>query len=250
MTRDLMLKKRKRGVFGRLSEAARETAGWPVAGAAIQHMADAENWALSELKQRLETLDDGSTLSQPSGNLSAPTEMLADLISRSRVIDPDVARDELYRQTLSQLVPDQVLILDELAERRSAPLCHLGASRLPVGPVSVTVLSNASSLGSEAGVLLRDYVPQYMTHLLALGMLRVGPEDDALESEYELLMAETQLREIQDYVRETLRLYPRILRASVSLSDYGRALWRDCRPAAEALLHRSGTDAIEEAPGE
>lgn len=231
-------KKQGSGAFDRLWDAVREAEGWPMAGSAVRRLSQAENWALIELKQRLDALDDPPARPRVADNPPAPAEMLADLVRRSRALDPDAALDALYRQTLAQLVPDQVAMLDVLAERRMAPLCHLAASRLPAGPVSFTVLSNISSLGREAGVLLREYVPQYMTHLLALGLLRAGPEDDALSDEYELLMADTQLREMHSHVRDTLRLYPRILRASVSLSDYGRALWRDCRPAAETLIQQ------------
>ncbi|MGN8158724.1 hypothetical protein ACS8Y6_05750 [Salinisphaera sp. RV14] len=231
-------KKRGPRALDRLMGVIRDAEDWPLAGSAVRRMADAETWALIELKQRLDELGDSSRPPREADRPASAAEMLAGLVRRSRGIDPDAALDALYRQTLSQLVPDQVAMLDVLAERRVAPLCHLGASRLPAGPVSLTVLSNASSLGREAGVLLREYVPQYMTHLLALGLLRAGPEDEALEPEYELLMADTQLREMREYVRESLRLYPRTLRASVSLSDYGRALWRDCRPAAEGLLQQ------------
>lgn len=209
-----------------------------MAGSAVRRLSEAENWALIELKQRLDALE-GRPTPPEKDRLPSPSEMLADLVRRSRAIDPDAALDGLYRQTLAQLVPDQVAMLDVLAERDRATLCHLGASRLPAGPISTTVLSNASSLGREAGVLLREHVPQYMTHLLALGLLRAGPEDDALADDYELLMADTQLRRMREHVRDTLRLYPRTLRASVTLSDYGRALWRDCRPAAEALIQKS-----------
>lgn len=231
-------KKRGPRALDRLLDVMRDAEDWPVAGSAVRRMADAETWALIELKQRLDALDDAPARPREAERPATPAELLAGLVRRSRSVDPDAALDALYRQTLSQLVPDQVAMLDVLAERRIAPLCHLGASRLPAGPISMTVLSNASSLGREAGVLLREYVPQYMTHLLALGLLQAGPADDALEPEYELLMADTQLREMRQHVRDTLRLYPRILRASVSLSDYGRALWRDCRPAAEALIQR------------
>ena len=231
-------KKRGPRALDRLKGVIRDAEDWPVAGSAVRRMADAETWALIELKQRLDELDDAPAPPRSADRAATPAEMLAGLVRRSRGIDPDAALDALYRQTLSQLVPDQVSMLDVLAERRIAPLCHLAASRLPAGPVSMAVLSNASSLGREAGVLLREYVPQYMTQLLALGLLQAGPEQDALEPEYELLMADTQLREMRRYVRETLRLYPRTLRASITLSDYGQALWRDCRPAAEALIQQ------------
>lgn len=241
MTSSHLPKKRGPRALDRLLEVAREAEDWPLAGTAVRRMADAETWALIELKQRLNALDDRPAPPRAADCLPAPAELLADLVRRSRAVDPDAALDALYRQTLSQLVPDQISMLDVLAERHAAPLCHIGASRLPAGPISMTVLSNASSLGRDAGVLLREYVPQYMTHLLALGLLQAGPANDALEAEYELLMADTQLRAMREHIRDTLRLYPRTVRASVSLSEYGHALWRDCRPAAEALI-REGRD--------
>lgn len=233
-----MPKKRGPRGFDRLLDALRDAEGWPVAGTAVRRLADAETWALIELKQRLDELEDRPLTPEEIGHAPAPAEMLADLIERSYRVDPDAARDDLYRQTLSQLVPDQVSMLAVLAERGIAPLCHVGGSRLPAGPVGVTVLSNASSLGRDAGVLLRDCVPQYVTQLIQLGLVRIGPEDDALDAEYELLLADTQLREAYEHVRQTLRLYPRIVQASVTLSDYGRTLWRDCHGPAEILAAR------------
>lgn len=235
MTSRMPTRRRPRAL-DRLLDVVREAEDWPLAGSAVRRMNEAETWALIELKQRLDALDEPRSEPRPGPKPESPAEMLATLVRRSRGIDPDAALDALYRQTLSQLVPDQVAMLDVLFEREIAPLCHLGASRLPAGPVGITVLSNASSLGREAGVLLREYVPQYMTHLLSLGVLQAGPEDDALEAEYELLMADTQLREMREHVRDKMRLYPRTQRASVRLSAYGHGLWRDCRPAAETLL--------------
>ena len=116
------------------------------------------------------------------------------------------------------------------------------AGRLPAGPVSVNVLTNASSLGRDAGVLLREYVPQYMTELLAFGVFQIGPEDERLSDQYELLLADTQIRRTMDHVRRELKLYPRLQRQSVRLSAYGLALWQDCRPTPPA--REEGTPAV------
>ena len=101
-----------------------------------------------------------------------------------------------------------------------------------VSPVSVTrfVADDASPLGRDAGVLLRDHVPQYMTELMALGVVEAGPERDSLAGEYELVMADTQIRRTMERIRGEMKLYPRLQRFSVHLSDYGKALWQDCRP--------------------
>lgn len=229
-----------------LRQAARAAEEWPVTSSAVRRFHDAESWALTELKQRLDAMEAGATdhsrVARDHPDLSEPAEMMADLLAASRSVDPDAARIELYRQTLSRLVPDQVAMLALLAEREVAPLCHVAAGRLPAGPVSVSVLTNASSLGRDAGVLLRDYVPQYMTELLALGVFQVGPEDERLADQYELLLADTQIRRTMDHVRRELKLYPRLQRQSVHLSAYGLALWQDCRPPQPS--REDGTPAV------
>ncbi|MES1928676.1 hypothetical protein SADO_05435 [Salinisphaera dokdonensis CL-ES53] len=227
--------------FQFLRQAARAAEEWPVAGSAVRRFQDAETWAMAELKQRLDSMsDDGEDRARTRESAAegpAPRDMMALLLAQSRGVDPDAARTRLYRQTLSRLVPDQVAMMALLAEREIAPLCHVAAGRLPAGPVSVVVLANASSLGRDAGVLLREYVPQYMSELLALGVFEAGPEDDRLTDQYELLMADTQLRKTMDRVRREMKLYPRLQRFSVHMSDYGKALWQDCRPMTDVLEH-------------
>ncbi|ERJ19071.1 hypothetical protein SSPSH_001910 [Salinisphaera shabanensis E1L3A] len=221
--------------FQFLRQAARAAEEWPVAGSAVRRFQDAETWAMAELKQRLDAMSDApqerARTRGPAVEGPAPRDMMARLITQSRGVDPEAARVWMYRQTLSRLVPDQVAMMALLADREIAPLCNVAAGRLPAGPVSVVVLANASSLGRDAGVLLRDYVPQYMSEMLALGVFEAGPEDDRLADQYELLLADTQLRKTMDRVRREMKLYPRLQRFSVHMSDYGKALWQDCRPA-------------------
>lgn len=232
MTDRKALQTRGSGPFQKLRDAVRGADEWPVAGSAVRRFLEAESWAMAELKQRLDTIENARPPTpssvDPAG--STPSELLADLVRRSNAIDPDAARNALYRQTLNALVPDQVSMLSLLVERGQAPLVHVAASRLPAGPVNMTVLANASSLGRDAGVLLRDYVPQYMTRLIDLGVFEVGCEAGELDKEYELLMADTKLRQTIVRVRNELRMYPRVQRFSVRMSEYGQALWADCRP--------------------
>ncbi len=218
-----------------LRQAARAAEDWPVAGSAVRRFQDAENWAMSELKQRLDAIAEeaaeGAVRQRRREKTPPPGDMLAALLAESRSVDPDAARLRLYRQTLSRLVPDQVAMMALLADKEIAPLCHVVAGRLPAGPVNAVVLANASSLGRDAGVLLREYVPQYMSELLAMGVFEAGPEDERLADQYELLMADTQLRNTMDRIRREMKMYPRLQRFSVRMSEYGSALWHDCRPA-------------------
>lgn len=223
--------------FERLREAWHEAERWPLAGSAFRQVHDAETRALMELKARLAALDD----TPPEHDVAddeppEPAALLADLMVRGRGVDPDRARDDLYRQILGRLVPDQIGMLRVLARRGKAPLCDIGGSRLPAASApSVIRMHNASSLGQESGVLLREFTPYYMTQLLALGLVQAGPADDALEADYELMLADPRIRQVMDEIRQQLGLYPRVIRRSVTLSPLGEALWRDCLPAAEAI---------------
>ncbi|ROO30630.1 hypothetical protein [Salinisphaera japonica] len=227
--------------LGWLRRTWRDAEHWPLAGQAWHAAHAAEDRALAELKARLDALDQPAARPAEAEDAAGvdeqppPEWLLADLLQRERSVDPDRARRDLYRQVLRQLVPDEVAILRVIAQRGVATLCHIGASRLPAGPVSSLRLENASAVGQEAGVLLRECTPQYMHHLLTLGLLRVGDADTRLEADYELLLADPGVREVMDDVRERWRWYPRVLRHSVTLSHLGEALWRDCYPAARAI---------------
>lgn len=219
-----------------LRQAAHAAEEWPVAGSAVRRFQEAESWALTELKQRLDSMGD----SFPSGiswsDIEAarprqPSDMLARLLRESRSVDPEAARAQLYRQTLTRMLPDQACMLALLAQQGKAPLCHVAAGRLPAGPVALVVLANATSLGRDAGVLLRDFVPQYVTGMLDMGVFEVGPEDESLADQYELLMADTQIRVAMARIKKDMKMYPRLQRYSVHLSEFGKGLWQDCRPA-------------------
>lgn len=219
-----------------------------MAGSALRYLLEAEDWVLAELKQRLDALGDDRDRAprQPrqQNGQESPAAILAARLQESRGVDADAARQRLYRQTLLHLLPDQVAMLALLAERGVAPLCHVAAGRLPAGPVTTVVLSNATSLGRDAGVLLREYVPHYVADLLARGVFEVGPEEEQLADQYELLLADTQIRRAMDRIRQEFKLYPRLQRYSLRLSAYGSALWRDCRPP-----HDGGRRGNRTAPG-
>ncbi len=218
-----------------LRQAARAAEDWPVAGSAVRRFHEAESWALAELKQRLDSMSDSFPDGITAADIEAaqprpPVDMMARLLRDSQGVDPDAAQAQLYRQILARMLPDQAAMLALLAAKGSAPLCHVAAGRLPAGPVNLVVLSNATSLGRDAGVLLRDLVPHYVSGMLAMGVFEAGPEDDALADQYELLMADTQIRTTMTRIRRDMKMYPRLQRFSIRLSDFGEALWQDCRP--------------------
>lgn len=206
----------------------------PVAGDAVRRMQTVEKWAVAELKYRLDELSDTGGRRWARADSDAGQcgrELMAGLLSEADNQTFDQAREQQFLCVLAQLSPDQAKILAVLAQGRVLPLIHVGAG-LPAGPVRELVLENASSVGREAGVTLRESVPLMVGQMRALGLLDLGPEDETLKTAYEVLAADGAVREASSYVKSKLRLWPRLVRHTVKVSDFGRELWQFAGPPA------------------
>lgn len=221
----------------------RRTALWlgrrPVAGIGIRAMRRAEYYALKRLGERLDRA--GVTPADPLGNVAAadraqlPAQIFAELLDASRGTDQQAIEQDFYVRLLRQLNPSQARILVLMADESVWPMVHVSAGMLP-GVGSQRVLSYASSVGKEAGVLLRAQVPNFIAHLFALGLISVGGEDKGLEREYEILEADTLVRDAMAHVEEDLKLYCNIERCTIQLSEFGKALCEVALPGdGEAL---------------
>ncbi|MES1927068.1 Abi-alpha family protein [Salinisphaera sp. T31B1] len=199
----------------------------PVAGIGLRALRRAENWLLIELNQRLARA--GGEPPDPLGTTSDhqtdvdPSEILQALLRASRGTDQHAIEFDFYVRVLRQLNPSQARILVLMAGGRAWPMIHVCAGSL-IGGARERVLSFASSVGKEAGVLLRDQVPHFIAHMHSLGLLTVGPERDDLEPEYEILEAETLVRDAQVYITDELGAYAHIERSTIRLSEFGMAL--------------------------
>jgi hypothetical protein len=90
-------------------------------------------------------------------------------------------------------------------------------------------LENASLIGKMANVSLPHLTPQYVTHLLALGLVQVGPERSALKDEYQILLADSGVMKASKRATRG-PIAPRIERHTLRLSPLGRQLWAACFP--------------------
>lgn len=211
-----------------LRRAMEHAEQWPVAGSAVRRMQAVEEWAVAELKYRLDELPDssgGQRHEVRSDAAQQARDLLAGLLAEADHQTFDQACERRYVQVLEQLCPDQAKMLATLGDGRVLPLIHVGAG-LPAGPIREIVLENATSLGREAGVTLRESVPLLVGHMRMLGLLHVGPEDTALKTAYEILAADSGVREASTYIKEALRMWPRLQRHTVSLSTFGQDVWR------------------------
>ncbi|OBB07755.1 hypothetical protein A5731_16825 [Mycolicibacterium conceptionense] len=151
-----------------------------------------------------------------------------------RALDQSTAGSqvELYHRLLDQLVADEARIIGALSEGEASPLVNVYTwtrSRTP----GQAVLENACLIGRTANVALPAMVPQYVGHLLSLGLVETGPEDPSQKAEYEVLMAEPMvLRAIKNGSRGPLAA--RVDKLTLTLSGLGRGLW-------EAAVERDGS---------
>ena len=94
------------------------------------------------------------------------------------------------------------------------------------------MLENACLIGRTANVALPAMVPQYVGHLLSLGLVETGPEDPDQKADYEVLLAEPMvLQAIKNGSRGPLAA--RVEKLTLSLSGLGRGLW-------ESAVQRNG----------
>lgn len=211
-------------------------------------ISEAEKLALSTLQRRMDAVadsregsaaqdDDPSEPFEPRPtNPSAPgvapasaAETLARLIEQSMEQTPERARELLSLRVLRQLVPDEARILAALADGHEAALMHVAAGSL-VGPANQRWIENLSPVGKECGVRLLDEVPRYIKHLRDLDLLESGDEDRSLHLKYQLMEADTQVRQTCALIEKS-GLRPKFFRRTVRMSEAGKAFWAACEPA-------------------
>ena len=192
----------------------------------------AEEQVVAALRHGLDTLDPEGpaevSASEPTPADDDPDpDSLGGKMSRllDRALDQNTrgSQVELYHHLLDQLVADEARILGALSDGSTSPLVNVHSWTRPRVP-GRAVLENASLIGRTANVALPQMVPQYVSHLLSLGLVETGPEDDDLATEYEVLMAEsTVLAAIKSASRGPLSA--KVDKFTLRLSTLGASLW-------------------------
>jgi hypothetical protein len=183
------------------------------------------------VKNRLEALE-SAPRTLPSANGDAPENLNAKmgrLLDRALDQSTSGSQVELYHRLLDQLVADEARIVGALSEGAHSPLVHIYSR---ARGSSQPVLENACLIGRTANVALPNMVPQYVGHLLSLGLVETGPEDPSKKADYEVLMAEPMvLRAIKGASRGPITA--RVEKQTLALSALGRGLW-------EAAMQQDG----------
>lgn len=234
----------------------------PGAEVAERGLQSIERMALTELRRRLDDVDDpyhvalsqasamthhtdngraqdpvtvrATTTIMPSvsaslGQVEPLRAAMAELLNQSIGFGKDRARDYLYAVILRQLTPDEARILSALADGAPFPVIDV-TERSALGGVGRVVLRNASTVGKSAGVSLLDHVPSYVTRLIGLGLADLGEEAAGLDTQYEILMTDETVRAAEASVKRA-----RFVRRTVHISRLGVHFWRSCDPTGSVM---------------
>jgi len=181
-------------------------------------------------QQLLALLQGDVDLAETRALPATPTEQSAEEplnAKMSRLLDRALhqgtrdSRAEFFQRLVDQLVADEARILGALSDGHGSPLVNVRSRSRESGAAE---LENASLIGRSASVALPALVPQYVSHLLALGLVEVGPEDASMKSEYEVLMAESPvLGALKAAARGPMPA--RVEKLTLRLSELGHELW-------------------------
>jgi hypothetical protein len=204
-------------------------AGWweqqtmSLLGSRIEHARD----------QRAPDPGPGAPSYSPSGKGGPPDQhdlgpRMQALLEQALANTPADSSLDLYHRILDQLSPDEARILGALSDGHASPLLHVRPLS-PAGILGEPTLENASLIGKMANVSLPQLTPQYVTHLLALGLVQVGSERSSLKDDYQILMADPGVLKAS---RKATRgpISPRYEKHTLRLSPLGRSLWAACFP--------------------
>lgn len=199
-----------------------------VVGGVLPAVFQVERYMVGAIRQHLEHLDarEPSAARHSGGDKDlppSPTAVLGSLLERSLFYSPDDSRNELYGALLQALVPDEARILAAASDGSAYPVVHV-AEPTATGS-NVTVLANASTVGRVAGVSLLTYTPLYLTRMVQLGLLAIGPEGpSSMANDYEVLLADDAVNVAQAKARRGIR-GARVVKRTVSITALGREVW-------------------------
>lgn len=224
-----------RSLVGRLANTGLRTA--------TQLYSDVETRVLQVIKDKLEGVEAHSFQSGDAAHGAGPIPLqvlrpdvsllLADLHQRSIHQTRETAQDDLLRALILQLTPDELRVLALMSDGELHPACHLEA----VGRLGKTVYrarSYLSRTAQESGLMLPQWAPTYLQHLLSLGLLKAGPELKPEQTRYETIENGLEVRSVVAELDAAASLKPRFQRFSLGLSDLGDWFWQASLAARES----------------
>jgi hypothetical protein len=156
-----------------------------------------------------------------------------ELLERSVEPDRGASREYLYGNIISQLVPDEARILAALSDGSVFAAADVVAKHF--GRPPRVILANASTVGRSSGVVTPDNVSTYVTRLLSFGLVELGPQDDSIDTQYDILATDATVQAAEATVQARKLGSARQVRRTLSISQFGREFWSASDPARSAL---------------
>ncbi len=173
-------------------------------------------------------------LTAPPDARESVRTMVLELLDRSVRQSPQQAREANYKRLLLQLVPDEVRIINLLSDGEPRPVLHVGVGS--PGSVDRQLLKYATTVGTDAGIRLPEAATSYVAHLESLGLVDIGPEDESLREQYEILQTYDEVEAAEgsgspeSLVAKLKFKSPKFEKHTITLSEVGRDLWRVANP--------------------
>lgn len=218
-------------LFQRMSQIAHALPGAQFAQRQIERV---ETRVLSELKERMDRIEpapprrsDGVVAPFAADRPASLAEHMAMLMERAAEQTREQALEDLFRQIITELVPDEARILGALSDGTAYPMLHVAIGPR-VGPAPRRIAENISSIGKPAGVKLLEQVPAYIAHLRALELVESAAEDKQFEIKYQILESDLAIKQAVDRAQPGALSAVQYLRRTLRLSDFGRQFWQAC----------------------
>jgi len=202
----------------------------------VRQLQRAERDLLRLLSSRLDAIGaedqrrPATALTAGAPPVPSPARTMESLLERALEQSGADGRRALFHRLVADLLPDEARILSALSEGPGAAVVNV-ENRALAQPTRM--LEHASTIGSTAGLAVPDMAARYITHLLALGLVQLGPEAPELAREYEILVASRPVREALGR-GGPIAVPARVVRRTMTLTELGRELWGMCQAADDA----------------
>lgn len=158
----------------------------------------------------------------------SPVPQISQLLERAL----EQTRPEGLKSLLSfiagQLLPDEARLLAAMSDSEGYPVIHVEITAR--GRSAAHKVATVSTLGRAAGISVPDSLPFYLAHLGSLGLVETAGEQPHNEDRYGMLEAEEAVRSALKEAKPLGRRAAKVIRASVRLTEFGQAVWRECAP--------------------
>jgi hypothetical protein len=196
----------------------------------VTFVAGAEREIVRAVRHHLDDIDPptpedhAAALDSVDDQTVTPQQVFQDLMQRSRYDSPAQSRTALHLLLLQSIVPDEVRIFAALSDGSAYPVLHVGEPG--VSGATPLVLQNASTVGRAAGVAVPQRTPVYVTRMIGLGLIVLGPEDTSMRDDYEMLLTDSAVHAAITSRSRGLRP-ARIVRRTLRISELGREVWEE-----------------------